>query len=196
MGLARELAERIAAMQYSDLSEEAIYWGKIALLDTVGVTLAGCARRRAAHARRGGRTRRRRPEPDLRQRPARRAPLDAALVNGTAAHALDFDNTASNIGGHVSAVMVPALIAAARRTRSSGRTSCSRTPPASRRARIGRSRSIRCIPRRAGIRPSTLGVFAVTAACARLLGLTVDQTETALALARRSRPAPRRISAR
>ena len=41
MGLARELAERIAAMQYSDLSEEAVYWGKIALLDTVGVTLAG-----------------------------------------------------------------------------------------------------------------------------------------------------------
>jgi len=37
----------------------------------------------------------------------------AALANGTAAHALDYDNTAKNLGGHVSAVMVPALLAAA-----------------------------------------------------------------------------------
>ena len=43
----------------------------------------------------------------------RAGPLDAALINGTAAHVLDFDNTAAHMGGHVSAVMVPALLAAA-----------------------------------------------------------------------------------
>ena len=41
MGLARELAARITSMKYDDLPEEALYWGKVAILDTIGVTLAG-----------------------------------------------------------------------------------------------------------------------------------------------------------
>ena len=180
MGLARELAERIAAMQYSDLSEDAIYWGKIALLDTVGVTLAG-AREDAPRlldevvgAPAGG--------PSLVFGSARRvSALDAALVNGTAAHALDFDNTASTIGGHVSAVMVPALIAAGDAHSGSGKDLLLAHAAGFQTARIGLALNPRHSEK--GWHPtSTLGVFAVTAACARLLGLSVDQIETALAL--------------
>ena len=40
---------------------------------------------------------------------ARAAAADAALINGTAAHALDFDDVA--LGGHPSTVLVPALLA-------------------------------------------------------------------------------------
>jgi len=103
MGLARELAVRIAGMSYGDLSDEAVYWGRVALLDTIGVTLAGSGEDaprvldEVAAPQAGG--------PSLVFGSDRRVnPLDAALVNGTAAHVLDFENTASNIGGHVSAV--------------------------------------------------------------------------------------------
>jgi 2-methylcitrate dehydratase PrpD len=42
------IAERIAAIGYDGLPAEAVHWAKLAILDTVGVTLAGagepCAR--------------------------------------------------------------------------------------------------------------------------------------------------------
>src|SRR3990170_6485255 len=112
MSLARQLAERIPALRYEDLPPEAIYWCRIAVLDTIGVALAGSVEEAPRiveevldlHANSG---------PSLIVGTSRRVgALDAALINGTAAHALDFDNTASNMGGHVSATMVPALIAA------------------------------------------------------------------------------------
>lgn len=44
---------------------------------------------------------------------------DAALINGTAGHALDFDDVA--LGGHPSTVLVPAVLAAAEEVNASGR---------------------------------------------------------------------------
>jgi 2-methylcitrate dehydratase PrpD len=180
LGLARELAERIAATQYDDLSDDALYWGRIALLDTIGVTLAG-AREDAPRlldqvlgSPHGG--------PSLIFGSARRAsPLDAAHVNGTAAHALDFDNTASNLGGHVSAVTVPALLAAADGFECSGKDLLLAHAAGFETGRIGLALNPQHSEK--GWHPTaTLGVFAVTAACARLLGLDIAQTETALAL--------------
>jgi 2-methylcitrate dehydratase PrpD len=87
------------------------------------------------------------------------------------------------MGGHVSAVMVPALIAAAEAYGVNGRDLLlAHAAGYEVGAAIGR-----CVnPRHSekGWHPTaTLGVFAVTAACARLLRLTAEQTETALALA-------------
>lgn len=45
--------------------------------------------------------------------PARSAAVDAALLNGTAAHALDFDDAALTMPLHVSAVVLPAVLAVA-----------------------------------------------------------------------------------
>ena len=180
MGLARELAERIAAMQYRDLSDEAVHWSKVALLDTIGVTLAGsseAAPRLLEEVVAAGSA-----GPCLVFGSDRRiGAIDAAHVNGTAAHALDFDNTASNIGGHVSAVMVPALIAAAEAYGSSGKDLLLAHAAGFQTGRIGRA--LNPLHSEKGWHPTaTLGIFAVTAACARLLGLSVDQIETALAL--------------
>jgi 2-methylcitrate dehydratase PrpD len=113
----------------------------------------------------------------------RASPLDAALVNGTAAHALDFDNTAKSLGGHASAVIVPALIAAGEDSGAGGRELIlAHAAGFEVGAAIGR-----CVnPEHSekGWHPTaTIGVFAVTAACARLLQLTVEQTATALGLA-------------
>ncbi len=41
MSVAEQLAARITATRYEDLTPEAVYWSKVAVLDTLGVTLAG-----------------------------------------------------------------------------------------------------------------------------------------------------------
>ena len=45
----------------------------------------------------------------------------AALVNGTAAHALDYDDCNLTMPGHVSAAVLPAVLAMAERQQASGR---------------------------------------------------------------------------
>jgi 2-methylcitrate dehydratase PrpD len=51
----------------------------------------------------------------------RTAPPQAALLNGTAGHALDFDDVADEIKGHPSVVLLPALLAVAEANGNSGR---------------------------------------------------------------------------
>ncbi len=183
MGIAKTLAERIAATRYEDLPPEAIYWCKVAVMDTVGVALAGS----------------REPAPNLLHEvlsPAsgpslvlgagQRVPcLDAAHINGTAAHALDFDNTAAHFAGHISAVMVPALLAAGDAFNSSGRDLLlAHAVGYEAGCRIGRGVNVDLYKSEKGWHPtSTLGVFAVAAACAKLLALDAAQTETALSIA-------------
>jgi 2-methylcitrate dehydratase PrpD len=115
MTLIEQIAEKIVAIRYEDLPREATRWAKAAILDTVGVTLAGasedCARI-VAETLGGG--------VNFHGGPClifgsgrRTGPLDAALVNGTAAHALDFDDVSNSLGGHPSAPILPAIFALA-----------------------------------------------------------------------------------
>ena len=183
MGIAKALAERIVATQYEDLPTEAVYWCKVAVLDTVGVTLAG-SRESAPNllcevlAPAGG--------PSLLFGHNRRvSALDAAHINGTAAHVLDFDNTAAHFAGHISAVMVPALVAAGEAFDSTGRDLLlAHAVGYEAGCRIGRGVNVDLYHSEKGWHPtSTLGIFAVAAAAAKMLALTVAQTETALAIA-------------
>ena len=98
---------------------EAVHWAKI-----------GDHRHARRHARRCRRGIRAYPPPTHPglvgpSLPARlrrhRAPLDAALVNATAAHALDFDDCSDSLGGHPSAPILPPLFALATRKRARGR---------------------------------------------------------------------------
>jgi 2-methylcitrate dehydratase PrpD len=183
MTLAQELAERVTAMRYEDLPPEAVHWSKVALLDTIGVALAGAREDTTALV---AQTLELKPEsgPSLVLGSTMRvAALDAALVNGVAAHALDYDNTAKNLGGHVSAVMVPALLAAGEAHGSSGRDLILAHAAG---YELGNAigRSVNPEHSEKGWHPTaTLGIFAVTAACARLLGLAQERTATALGLA-------------
>jgi len=183
MSLARQLAERVTALRHEDFPPEATAWGKVAVLDTLGVTLAGSGEEAprivedVLELQSGD-------GPCLVFGASRRVrPLDAALVNGTAAHALDYDNTAKNLGGHVSAVILPALFAAAEAHGAGGRDLLlAHAAGYEVGAAIGRCVNPHHTEK--GWHPTaTVGVFAVTAACAKLLKLTADETETALALA-------------
>jgi 2-methylcitrate dehydratase PrpD len=181
MTLALELARRINDISYDELPDAAIHWAKVGILDTIGVTLAG-AREEAARIAAG--TLSSGAGPSLVFGGEKRvSPLDAALVNGTAAHALDFDDCNNTVGGHPSAPILPALFALADETGAGGRdfiaayvagfeTEC----------KLGLGVHFHHYTH--GWHPTaTLGVFGSAAACARLLRLPQERVATALAIA-------------
>jgi 2-methylcitrate dehydratase PrpD len=109
--------------------------------------------------------------------------LSAALVNGAAGHALDYDDVNLAMPGHPSVAILPGLLALAEQRRSSGRdviaafvagyeTAC-RIGMAMRPGHYGRGFHA----------TATVGCFGAAAACARLLGLDADQTAQALGIA-------------
>jgi 2-methylcitrate dehydratase PrpD len=182
MTLALELAKRINALSFGDLPPEAVHWAKVGILDTVGVTLAGSredttriVENATLYALDG---------PSLifgRGRHA--APLDAALVNGTASHALDYDDCNNTLGGHPSAPILPALFALADDIGASGRDFLA-AYVAGFETECKIALGVHFYHYTHGWHPTaTLGVFGAAAACAKLLRLPDDRTATALAIA-------------
>lgn len=107
--ITRRLGEALSRIHESTVSEAVAERAAIAFLDTIGVMIAG------------------RTEPAValldRTISAMGSEVDeygnAALLGATAAHALDFDDVA--FGGHISAVLVPAILTVAARLGSSSR---------------------------------------------------------------------------
>ncbi|MBT6096640.1 MAG: MmgE/PrpD family protein [Rhodospirillaceae bacterium] len=181
--IAHRLAERIHAVSWDDLPEEAIHWAKIGILDTIAVTLAGATEEctRIALA-----------TPGVAEAPGpaliygheqRTSVLDAALINGVASHALDFDDVNNHIGGHPSVPLVPAIMALGDWLDVSGRDALlAYVTGFEVETRIGRGVNQHHYEK--GWHPTaTLGIFGTVAAASRLLGLGLDQTATALGLA-------------
>ena len=180
MTLAHELATRALAIGFDRLPADAVHWAKIGILDTVGVTLAGAveptARIVAKQLPRGG--------PSLLFGTAERlAPLDAALANGTASHALDFDDMQDHLGGHPSAPILPALFAQADAEPVDGRAFIAAYVAGFElECRIGRGVNFHHYTK--GWHPTaTLGVLGATAAACHLMGLDVERSAIALAIA-------------
>ncbi len=181
MTIAEELACRIGMITFEGLPAEAVAWAKVGVLDTVGVTLAGsgesCARivsRVAAHST----------GPGLLFGTGRSvAPLDAALINGTAAHALDFDDCSDSMGGHPSSPVLPALFALAGTRRVTGRAFLA-AYIAGFETETQIARGVNFHHYEKGWHPTaTLGTFGSAAASSHLLGLDARRTATALSLA-------------
>lgn len=180
-------AERIAAFAASvDLDrvpDAAIRAAKRCVADTVGVSLAATVHelphRIGEHARRtyaagpcrewvGG---------------GRLSAPGAALVNGTAAHALDFDDTSYTGILHGSAVVLPAALAATEEAGGDGRRFLE--------AFIAGVEVVYAVSLLVTTRhyhlgwwsTATMGAFGAAAAAARALGLDTARTTAALALA-------------
>jgi 2-methylcitrate dehydratase PrpD len=117
--LTADLGQFLATIQYDQLPPEALPLVRNAFTDTVGVIMVGITEPVVDIVRRtlvetGGR----------REARACLSPLtvsapDAALLGGTAGHALDFDD--HSLTGHPSTVLVPALLAEGETLGSSGR---------------------------------------------------------------------------
>lgn len=183
MTLAEELGQRISSLRFEEIPAGVIQWARVGILDTIGVTVAGSSPLNESsrivervlgpstgHSLVFGTKR-------------RTSALDAALINGTAAHALDFDDCSNTMCGHPSVPVLPALFAIADERGASGaefltayvagvETEC--------KIAIGAGLS----QYTHGWHPtSTLGVFGAAAASARLLKLDAAHTTTALAIA-------------
>jgi 2-methylcitrate dehydratase PrpD len=106
----------------------------------------------------------------------------AALVNGAAAHVLDYDDTFAPLSGHATAVLVPAILALGEEVEASG--------PALLDALVVGLEVMACVGR--GVNPrhyalgwhatSTIGAVGAAGACARLLKLDATRTAHALSL--------------
>jgi 2-methylcitrate dehydratase PrpD len=108
----------------------------------------------------------------------------AALLNGLAAHALDYDDVAHPMYGHPSVALIPALLAVAEDLGSSGADLLD--------AYVIGFEVICALAAGLNIRPhysrgwhstATLGVLAATAGVSRLLGLPPEQVRHALGIA-------------
>jgi 2-methylcitrate dehydratase PrpD len=182
MPLALGLAKRINAFTYDKLPPEAVHWAKIGILDTVGVTLAG-AREDTTRIPEGIVTAGSSGSSLLFGGNRRVAALDAALVNGTAAHALDFDDMTNRLGGHPSAPILPALFALADELGASGRDFIA-AYVAGFETECKIAMGVHFYHYTHGWHPTaTLGVFGSAAACAKLMKLPDDKVATALAIA-------------
>ena len=149
-------------------SRRAVALAKDALKDIVACMLAGA-----------------RDEATLRVSSAARGwgPPAAALVFGTAAHALDYDDNYHPMAGHATAVLAPAIFALAESQRVSGAVVLDAyIVGLEALALVGNGVNL-VHYERGWHSTSTLGPFGAAAACARLLGLDKEGVTAALSLA-------------
>jgi 2-methylcitrate dehydratase PrpD len=183
MGITAEVASFICDTDSGSIPAAARDIARRSILDTIGVALAGrdepavrAVRELTAAAEGPG-------SATLLGRARRASPLDAALVNGTAAHALDYDDTHASVRGHPSAPIVPAALAAAEIAGADGAQLADAyligLEVAGRAGRsLGPSHAARGFHS-----TSTVGVLGAAAASARLLGLDPPRTQAALGIA-------------
>ncbi|MHA1108572.1 MAG: MmgE/PrpD family protein, partial [Alphaproteobacteria bacterium] len=182
MALAEELATGIAAFEFGDLPDEAIYWARAAILDTIGVAIAGADEDCVTILEKALSTESAGGPCQLFGKTGRLGPLDAALINGTACHAHDFDDCNDTLGGHPTAPILPALFALAEETGGSGQDIMA-AYVAGFETEVAIARGVHFHHYEKGWHPTaTLGTFGAGAACARLMGLSVEKTAIALAL--------------
>ena len=111
------------------------------------------------------------------------APAQAALVNGTVSHVLDFDDVHHALNGHPSAPVIPAVLAVAEQVDAGGEDVI---------AAIAVAMEVECrigamlgpSHHRRGFNPAgTAGTFGAAVGAGRLLGLSAVEMATALGLA-------------
>ena len=110
-------------------------------------------------------------------------PPSAALIYGTAAHALDYDDNYHPMAGHATAVLAPAIFSVAESKGASGAAVLDAyIVGLEALALVGNGVNV-VHYERGWHSTSTIGPFGAAAACARLLGLDKDGVTAALSLA-------------
>jgi 2-methylcitrate dehydratase PrpD len=181
--LLQRLAERVCAFGASRMSAQVTLLARTAIIDTLGVTLGGCVEPCAALLLR---------TPGIADAPGpctvfgtdrTASALDAALLNGTASHALDYDDFSQPMGGHQSVPLVAPLFALAEERRLSGaRLIESYVVGLETEIRLARAVNFHHYDK--GWHPTaTVGVFGAVAAAGHLIGLDAGRLATAFAIA-------------
>ena len=177
------IAEFIAKSRWEDCPAEAVDATRRAILDCLGVMLAGsvepAARIVADIARSEGGV----PLATVVGTPLRTGAVWAALANGTAAHALDFDDTNFAMMGHPTAPVLSAALAAGELALADGRALVHAFLLGFE-VETTLAEVLNPAHYEKGFHATgTLGTMGAAAAAARLLGLDATQIRTALAIA-------------
>lgn len=183
-GLTRALAEQARRLRWKDIPESIRLWARQCVLDTIGCGIAGASDELVAILLAEMQDQGGKPAAAVFGYPARLPAASAAIVNGAAAHALDFDDVNLAMPGHPSVAILPALLALAEERGSSGadvltafiagyELQCS----------IGRTIAPGHYDGLGFHATATVGSFGAAAACAHLLGLDADPFATALGIA-------------
>ena len=115
-----QIAERIVSFDLKAITPQAIMLSRTAIIDTLGVSLAGAIEPCTTNLLR---------TPGVASAPGvctifgtaqKTSALDATFINGTASHALDYDDFSQPMGGHQSAPLVAPLMAIAEERGASG----------------------------------------------------------------------------
>lgn len=183
MSLTKQLAERILCFSDDDIPKAARHWAKQAIIDTIGVTLAGSCEPTAripaqipGLAEQDG--------PCLVLGTTRRtSALDAGFLNGIASHALDYDDVSPSMGGHPSVMLVSPILALGELFDCTGHEALT-AYVAGYETETKIARAVNFQHYEKGWHPTaTLGIFGTTAVAARLMRLTQEQTARGLAIA-------------
>ena len=182
-GPTTRIAERVVNTRFEGLSTETITVTKQCLMDFIGVALAGMGEPLARILleeveEQGGRAQ------ASMFRTGKKASLSqAALVNGTAGHALDYDDVNSGCSGHPTAPVAPAVMALAEHIGSSGRDVVRALASGIDAECLVVSYTGRSPYKRGWHATGTVGCFGATAASAQLLGLDAGTTAQAFGIA-------------
>lgn len=183
MGFTHSIARWIFNVGYHDFSEDVKQSAKRCILDTIGVALAGSKtdvsniiREYVLHESCVGKSL-------IWGTGVRTSPGLAALANGTMIHALDFDETNYSSIAHPSAVVLPAVLAAAEVLKCNGEDFLSSFIVGYEvTCKLGRAVNPKAYEK-GWWTTSMLGTIGAAAAAANLLRLNQEQTEWALGLA-------------
>jgi len=178
-----ELAKKAAHLAWNDLPDDLVERTKQCLLDWFAVTVAGAQDeltdiliREAMEDGANG-------PASLVGRSEKTVPSAAALINGAASHALDYDDVNFAMGGHPTVTVVPALLALGEQMKASGRLFIeSFIAGYETSGRVGRLVAPSHYQRGFHV-TGTVGSFSATAAAGRMLGLTDGQLAVAFGIA-------------
>ena len=177
------LASFAIGTDYKDLPLEAIEISKRAILDLIGVAVAGSNEPPGKILLEEFRESRGRQEASVIGGGFRTSVIEAVLVNGTMAHALDYDDASGDWTGHPSAVLVPAILAMGEKCHSSGQDILTAYVVG---FEIGAKIGVgigKPMYGRGWHNTSTLGTIASAAAAAKLLKLNLNKTKMAMGIA-------------
>ena len=185
-GITRQLAEFAAGLDYDDLPAEVVERAKLLIFDVTGVMIRARHDAESTESMISAVTRLGMADGDCSVLGDARAyaPPAAALVNGTLAHSLDFDDTHAEGSIHSSAPIVPAALAAAEMAGASGRDLLSAVVAG---YEIQIRLSLALDPSAhydQGFHPTaTCGVFAAAAAAGKLFGMDAAGIDSAFGIA-------------
>ncbi|SOY68815.1 putative dehydratase; 2-methylcitrate dehydratase (PrpD)family [Cupriavidus taiwanensis] len=181
-GFTRALADWTSTVDDAELGAPAFAWARHAMLDWIAVTLAA-AREPLVEMLVAEYAGLRDLPCALVGSPLRAEPAQAALINGAAGHALDFDDVASAMHGHPTVPVAPAALAVAQAAGASGKDLLRALILGHEvESRVGAV--VGAEQYRLGLHPTgTTGTLGAAAACARLGGLDPARTAHALGLA-------------